>query len=52
MYRTAVALLGYTSILLAYQEGLYIPEKYLFYLAMEMIIYEKRKNIGMLSASA
>ena len=46
------ALLGYALIPLVYQEDLYTPEKYLFYLAMETIIYEKQKNIGMLSVSA
>jgi len=47
-----VALLRYASIPPAYQEGLYIPEKHLFYLAMETLIYEKREKIGILSTSA
>ena len=51
MCRTVAELLGYTSILPAYQEGLCTPEKYLFYLAMQIMIYEKRKQIGMLSTS-
>ena len=45
-------LLGYVSIAPAYQEGLYTPEKHLFYLAMETMIYAQQKREGMLDAHA
>ena len=50
MYRTAATIIRHLSVAPAFQEGLYTPEKHLFYLAMETFIYEYRKSIGMLSA--
>ena len=35
-----------------YQDGMCAAEKHLFYLAIETLIYEKRRNIGMLNALA
>lgn len=35
-----------------YQDGLYTAEKHLIFLALETLIYEKRKSIGMLRACA
>ena len=48
MNRAVDVMLGNFSAAPAYQEGLYMPEKHLFYLAMEMLIYAQRKREGML----
>ena len=52
MNGTAAIMLGYLSVAPAFQEGLYTPEKHLFYLAIETFIYEYRRSIGMLNAHA
>ena len=39
-------------VALAFQDGLYMPEKYLFYLAMETMIYAQQKREGMLDYRA
>lgn len=46
---------GYVSSLLYhqhFQDGLYTAEKHLLYTVLETLIYEKRRNLGMLSANA
>ena len=48
MHEVAASLLAKRQ----YQDDLHTPEKHLFYLAMETLIYEKRRNIGMLNAQA
>ena len=50
MNGTAEIIGGHLLVAPAYQEGLYTPEKHLFYLAIEMFIYEYRRSIGMLNA--
>ena len=52
MNGTAATMIGHLSVAPAFQEGLYTPERHLFYLAMETFIYEYRKSIGMLSTYA
>ena len=52
MYETAASMIGHLSVAPAFQEGLYTPERHLFYLAIETFIYEYRKSIRMLSAYA
>ena len=44
----AAVMLGNFSVAPAFQDGLYTPEKHLFYLAMETMIYAQRKREGML----
>ena len=48
----AATMIRYLSVAPAYQEGLYRPERHLFYLAMETFIYEYKRSIGMLNAHA
>ena len=48
MDRVAAVMLGNFSAAPAYQEGLYMPEKHLFYLAMETLIYAQQKREGIL----
>jgi len=46
---------GYVSSLLYhqhFQDGLYTAEKHLLYTVLETLIYEKRRNLGMLSTNA
>ena len=52
MYRIAATMMGHLSVVPAVQEGLYTPERYLFYLAMETFIYEYRRLIRILNAYA
>jgi len=52
MYGTAATMMGHLSVALVFQEGLYTPERHLFYLAMETFIYEYRRSIGILNAYA
>ena len=52
IYRAAVVLFGYVLTAPAYQEELYTPEKHLFYLAMETMIYMQWKREGILDAHA
>ena len=52
MYEAAAARLGYASAGPTCFEGLYTPEKHLYYLAMETFLYQYRKYIGMLDARA
>ena len=48
----AATMLGNLSVTPAFQEGLYTPERHLFYLAMQTFIYKYRRLIGMLNAYA
>ena len=52
MNGTAATTMGYLSAAPAVQEGLYTPERHLFYLTMETFIYQYRRSIGMLNAYA
>ena len=52
MNETAATMIGHMLVAPTFQEGLYTPERHLFYLAMETFIYQYRKSIGMLSAYA
>ena len=52
MDRAAAVMLENFAVSLAYQEGLYTPERHLFYLAMETLIYAQWKREGMLDARA
>ena len=52
MYGTAATMMGHLSVAPAVQEGLYTPERHLFYLTMETFIYQYRRSIGMLNAYA
>ena len=50
MYGTAATMIGHLSVAQNIQDGLYTPEKHLFYLAIDTFIYQYRKSIGMLNA--
>ena len=52
MYGIAATMMGHLSVAPAIQEGLYTPERHLFYLAMETFIYEYRRLIRILNAYA
>ena len=49
MYGTAATLIGQVSAAPAFQDGLYISDRHLYYLAMETFIYKYRKSIGILN---
>ena len=52
IYGAAAARLGYALAGPTCFEGLYTPEKHLYYLAMKTFLYQYRKYIGMLDARA